>query len=120
MGGLDVADQCIYYYMPNHCYHRNWTPMFLQLLAIIRSNWYAVRLEHNSPKKDGHKLFTLSIIQDLVDKASVLEVQESSRIPTTLRFHTAYTFTSLLVSSPSLNNHVTMSTSVSLECTRLL
>ena len=64
--------------------------MFLQILAMIRNNCYVVHLDHYGPKKDGHKLFTLSFIQALIDQAIALSVQESPRIPSTPRLHTAY------------------------------
>ena len=42
MGGVDVADQRIAYYQPNVRCRRNWIPMFIQSLGIIRSNSYIV------------------------------------------------------------------------------
>eukprot|EP00957_Ditylum_brightwellii_P141261 10762621-Ditylum_brightwellii.AAC.1 len=38
MGGVDLVDQHISYYMPKfHC-QRNWIPMFIQMLAMICNN----------------------------------------------------------------------------------
>eukprot|EP00957_Ditylum_brightwellii_P195667 14908291-Ditylum_brightwellii.AAC.1 len=96
IGGVDIADQCISYYMPNQHCHRNLIPMFLQILAMIRNNCYAVHLDHYGPKKYGHKLFTLSFIQALVDQAIALAVQESPKIPSTPRLHTGYPTTASL------------------------
>eukprot|EP00957_Ditylum_brightwellii_P076467 5811603-Ditylum_brightwellii.AAC.1 len=90
IGRVDVADQHISYYMPNHHCHMNWIPMSVQILAIIRNNCYVVHLDHYSPKKNSHEWFTLTIIQDLIDKASALTEQESPRIPATPRLHTVY------------------------------
>eukprot|EP00957_Ditylum_brightwellii_P023743 1791399-Ditylum_brightwellii.AAC.1 len=120
MGGVDVVDQCISYYMPNHCCHRHWIPITIQILPIIRNNCYVVHLDHYGPKKNGHKWFTLTIIQDFVDRASALAEQKSPRIPATPRLHTVCPFTSSLVPSPPLNNKVTKSTSVSPKRTKLL
>jgi len=61
MGGVDVADQRISYFMPTHHCHRNWVPMFIHILAMIRNNCYVAHLDHHGPKQDGHKLFTLSM-----------------------------------------------------------
>ena len=93
--------------------------MFLQILAMIRNNCYVVHLDHYGPKKDGHKLFTLSFIQALIDQAIALSVQESPRIPSTPRLHTAYPTTPSQVSSPPLNNQLTVSASASPKRPRL-
>eukprot|EP00957_Ditylum_brightwellii_P076489 5813562-Ditylum_brightwellii.AAC.1 len=37
MGGVDLIDQNNSYYMPNFCCHRNWIPMFTQILAMIKN-----------------------------------------------------------------------------------
>ena len=42
MGGVDLCDQHISYYHPNIRCRRNWVPMFIQMLSIIRSNSYIV------------------------------------------------------------------------------
>ena len=69
MGGVDIADQRISYYQSDLRCRRNWIPMFIQLLAIIRSNSYIV---HRSVKKDkalSHKKFTLEMIESLMNTA---------------------------------------------------
>ena len=42
MGGVDLCDQHISYYHPNIRCRRNWVPMFILMLSIIRSNSYIV------------------------------------------------------------------------------
>eukprot|EP00957_Ditylum_brightwellii_P158483 12063435-Ditylum_brightwellii.AAC.1 len=96
MGGVDLADQCVSYYLPNQRCHKNWVPMFLQILAMIRNNCYVIHLDHYGPKKDGHKPFTISFIQALIDQANALSVQEYPRIPRAPRLHTAYPTTASL------------------------
>eukprot|EP00957_Ditylum_brightwellii_P015661 1181707-Ditylum_brightwellii.AAC.1 len=90
MGGVDIADQRISYYIPNQHCHGNWIPMFLQILAMIRNNCHVVHLDCYGSKKDGHKLFAFSFIQALVDQAIALPVQEYPIIPSTPRLHTTY------------------------------
>ena len=65
MGGVDLADQRIAYYHPNLRCRRNWIPMFIQLLSMIRNNAYIVHREHFSNKKRGvHKKFTIDMIAE--------------------------------------------------------
>eukprot|EP00957_Ditylum_brightwellii_P191145 14554020-Ditylum_brightwellii.AAC.1 len=104
MGGVDVVVQCISYYIPNHCCHRNGLPMFLQVLAIIRNNCYVVHKDYHGPKKNGHKLLTLSLIEDLVAKAPALTTFNSLRILITSRLPIAYPNTPSQVSSPTAKN----------------
>ena len=69
MGGVDVADQRIAYYNSDLRCQRNWIPMFLQVLSIIRTNSYIV---HSSIKKKealSHKKFTLGMIEALLNNA---------------------------------------------------
>ena len=46
MGGVDLSDQRISYYHPDLKCHRNWIPMFLQIMSIVRNNAYIVYCEH--------------------------------------------------------------------------
>ena len=46
MGGVDLVDQHIAYYHPNVRYRRNWLPIFIQLLSIIRTNLFIVHKKH--------------------------------------------------------------------------
>eukprot|EP00957_Ditylum_brightwellii_P189900 14456903-Ditylum_brightwellii.AAC.1 len=107
IGGVDAADQQIAYFMPIHHCHRNWIPMLLHILAIIRNNCYVIHKEKYGPKRDGHKLFTLSLIEDLLEKATALAAQESPRIPSSPIFKTTYPTTASQVSSPSSRGQVT-------------
>eukprot|EP00957_Ditylum_brightwellii_P024810 1875053-Ditylum_brightwellii.AAC.2 len=59
-------------------------------MAIIRNNCYVVQKDYHGPKKDGHKMLTLSLIEDLVAKASALTTFDSPRIPITPRLPAAY------------------------------
>eukprot|EP00957_Ditylum_brightwellii_P012033 908830-Ditylum_brightwellii.AAC.1 len=60
------------------------------------------------------------MIQDLVDEAIAMSAQESPRIPSAQRLHTAYPTTVSQASSPPLNNSLTVSASVSPKHTKLL
>eukprot|EP00957_Ditylum_brightwellii_P000441 34066-Ditylum_brightwellii.AAC.1 len=63
MGGVDLIDQRISYYMLDFRCHRNWIPMFIKLLTMIRNNCYVVHSDSSGPKKCmTHKMFTLSMI----------------------------------------------------------
>ena len=46
MGGVDLCDQRIAYYHPNLRCNRNWIPMFMQLMSIVRNNCYIVYRSH--------------------------------------------------------------------------
>ena len=114
-----MADQRIACYMPNfHC-QRNWVPMFIQILAIIRNNCFIVNREfYGSKRSDAHKCFTLSMIEDLVEKASTLSLDEIPRIPSSSSLLSAYPTVASQV-SPS-RHQVTVSTSQSHKQQRLL
>ena len=62
MGGVDVADQQISYYHPSKlvCY-RNWIPIFIQLLSIIRNNAYIVHCSNMEKDTLTHKEFSQGI-----------------------------------------------------------
>eukprot|EP00957_Ditylum_brightwellii_P198653 15140694-Ditylum_brightwellii.AAC.2 len=103
MGGVDLIDQCISYYIPNfHC-HRNWIPILIQILAMIRNNCYVAHSDSYSPTKSmTHKMFTLYLIEDLINKGDTLKKEVSARIPRLQSLPTAYPSTALLLStSPS-------------------
>ena len=69
MGGVDLADQRIAYYHPNLRCRRNWIPMFIQIMSIIRSNSYIIHKDHFKTNSMGHKKFTLHMIYYLMNKA---------------------------------------------------
>ena len=75
IGGVDLVDQRIAYYQPNVRCRRNWIPMFIQTMGIIRNNSYIVHKEYikrmganREPSKmcKSHKLFTLQMISELL------------------------------------------------------
>ena len=70
MGGVDLADQRIAYYQPDLRCHRNWIPMFIQILSIIRSNSYIVYRSCSVMKPMTHKQFTLEMISALMMNAN--------------------------------------------------
>ena len=80
MGGVDVADQRISYYHPSKlvCL-RNWIPIFLQLLSIIRNNAYIIH--RSNMKKDAltHKEFTQEIVSWLMSQANDTAIASSRR-----------------------------------------
>ena len=69
MGGVDLSDQRIAYYHPNIKCQRNWIPMFIQVLKIIRVNAYIVHNEYYKKDSCGHKRFTLEMVKHLMGKA---------------------------------------------------
>ena len=70
MGGVDVADQRISYYHPSKlvCY-RNWMPIFIQILSIIRNNAYIVHQKIMGKDSQSQKFFTQKIISFLMNEA---------------------------------------------------
>ena len=69
MGGVDLVDQRIAYYHCNLRCQRNWIPMFLQIMSIIRANSFIVHLQIKKENALSHKQFTCAIIKDLMGKA---------------------------------------------------
>ena len=76
MGGVDKTDQMISYYFPNLRCMRNWMPMFVQLLSMIRSNSY-IAIKHcndrimKDKQYDGKK-FTMEFIKALMRRSYAL------------------------------------------------
>ena len=69
MGGVDLSDQRIAYYMPDLRCQRNWIPLFIQLLGMIRNNSYLAHADHHKKKASTHKEFLYDMIKDLLAKA---------------------------------------------------
>ena len=69
MGGVDLVDQRIAYYHPDLRCRRNWIPIFLQILSIIRNNSFCVHKSKLGKRALTHKEFTLELIACLMDKA---------------------------------------------------
>ena len=70
-----MVDQRIAYYQPNIRCRRNWIPLFIQSLGIIRNNSYVVhkayfeRMGTTKKKKDmlrTHKKFSLDMVSELL------------------------------------------------------
>ena len=76
MGGVDVADQRISYYHPSRLVcNRNWIPIFIQLLSIIRNNAYIVHCQNLGKNHLSHKEFTQQMISWLMTKARETNVE---------------------------------------------
>ena len=71
MGGVDLADQRIAYYQPDLRCRRNWIPIFIQMMSIIRNNAYHVYKDAMEKKgvSTTHKSFTLNMIRALLKNA---------------------------------------------------
>lgn len=69
MGGVDLVDQRIAYYHPNMRCRRNWIPIFIQILSIIRNNSFCVHKSKLGKRALPHKEFTLQLIMSLMEKA---------------------------------------------------
>ena len=80
MGGVDLCDQRISYYHCNFRCHRNWIPMFLQILSIVRNNAFIVYKELVKGKPMSHKKFTLEMIECLMKKAHTGKDQDTPRL----------------------------------------
>ena len=77
MGGVDVSDQRISYYHPsNLVLQRNWIPIFMQLLSIIRNNAYLVHRQNMGSDALSHKQFILEMISWLMSRANHFFVME--------------------------------------------
>jgi len=69
MGGVDLADQQIAYYHPYLRCLRNWIPMCIQIISIIKNNSYIVHQNQFKGKASKHKKFTTDMITHLMNKA---------------------------------------------------
>ena len=70
MGGVDLADQRIAYYMPDLRCRRNWIPLFIQMLGLVQNNSYLTHSSQDDKTKiQMHKKFLLSMIEELMFKA---------------------------------------------------
>jgi len=74
MGRVDLIDQRIAYYHLNLRCQKNWLPMFVQGVGIIRNNSFVVHYDYWSRlekqrKSSTHKDFALDMVQDLVRRA---------------------------------------------------
>ena len=82
MGGVDVADQRISYYHPSKlvCL-RNWIPIFIQLLSIIRNNAFIIHRTNMKKNALSQKAFTQDIMCWLMSKARDATIMNSKRAP---------------------------------------
>ena len=69
MGGVDLTDQMIAYYHPDLRCRRNWIPILLQILSIIRGNSYIAHRQFFKKNANTHKKFTLNMIAYLMHEA---------------------------------------------------
>ena len=77
MLGVDLIDQFIAYYHPNLRCRRNWIPMFIQIVSMIRSNCFIVH-KHGNQAPLSHKDFTLEMIRALLNKATQLDLNTAA------------------------------------------
>ena len=85
MGGVDVADQRIAYYHPSNLVcQRNWIPIFIQLLSIIRNNAFIVHSKNMGKNATSHKEFTLEIISWLMLQARHQRISAAGRLKSTV------------------------------------
>ena len=96
MGGVDLSDQRIAYYHPNVRCRRNWIPMFLQLMSIMRNNSYIVYSHHYKKNAISHKAFTLEMIDTLMQNAEFHknEYSPTSTSPNTRQARRQFTLSS--------------------------
>ena len=81
MGGVDLSDQRIAYYHPDMRCYRNWIPMFIQILSMVRNNSYLVYCDHYKSKAMSHKSFTLKMIDELMSESSFYYQNEQLNNP---------------------------------------
>ncbi len=79
MGGVDLTDQMIAYYHPDLRCLRNWVPMFIQVLSLIRTNSYHVYKKETVGEILSHKQFTLEMIKYLMSEALKHYLDESKK-----------------------------------------
>ena len=79
MGGVDLVDQRISYYHPNLRCQRNWIPIYLQLLSIVRNNLYLIHQQHYKKSAESQKQFTFSMIKELMSLARMNSVDITSK-----------------------------------------
>ena len=70
MGGVDLTDQRVAYYHPDMRCYRNWIPMLLQIVSMIRNNCFLIYNDHYGIKGMTHKKFTMEMIDALMSEAS--------------------------------------------------
>ena len=80
MGGVDLADQRIAYYHLNCRCLRNWIPMFIQILSLIRNNLYIMYREHFKKEAVSHKKFAWEMIHALMGSAHKYYLNEPTDI----------------------------------------
>ena len=84
MGGVDVADQRIAYYHPSNLVcQRNWIPIFIQLLSIIRNNAFLVHSKSMGKKASSHKVFCQDIISWFMLRARQERISAGGRLKST-------------------------------------
>ena len=90
MGGVDLCDQRIAYYHPDLRCQRNWVPMFLQIMSIIRNNAFIVYKENFKKDAKSHKEFTLDMIDALMLDArnNFIPYNEDEKKPQAIPHHT--------------------------------
>ena len=69
MLGVDVCDQRISYYHANLRCYRNWMPMMIQIMSMIRTNCYIIYKQHYKEDALSHKKITLLFIEELMKLA---------------------------------------------------
>ena len=66
MGGVDIVDQRIAYYHPNLRCRRNWIPLFIQLLSMIRNNSFVVYFDCYRTDSRSQKEFAYDMVNELM------------------------------------------------------
>eukprot|EP00957_Ditylum_brightwellii_P125504 9566480-Ditylum_brightwellii.AAC.1 len=54
MCGVDIVDQHIAYYHPNLRCRKNWIPIFIQNMSIMKNNAYVVHKDHHDKNASSH------------------------------------------------------------------
>ena len=67
MCGVDLSNQRIVYYHPNLPCIRNWIPIFIQMLSIVRNNSFIIHLDFLKKDAKSHKKFTLDMVTYLME-----------------------------------------------------
>ena len=81
MGGVDLTDQRVAYYHPDMRCYRNWIPMLLQIVSMIRNNCFLIYHEHYGVKGVSHKKFTMEMIDCLMSESSYFYENEDRNNP---------------------------------------
>lgn len=80
MNGVDVSDQLVQYYAPIIRCYRNWLPIFLQGLQVMRVNaWIVHKMRSRPGEALSHKEFVMALAMAYLRRAAEAKAVEQNR-----------------------------------------